>query len=335
MISVVVPIFEGKTHLRQCIDSLMAQSYKDFEIILIDDGSPDECSVICDEYAQRDGRIKVIHKATGGLASARKTGLMNSQGEYITFVDGDDLVEENYLEQVAEAIENFNPDIVSVTDFYSVTDTEKVQTAIGKRYRGRYSREKLVSDVYPSIFTWSPDFSVGTTPSLWNKIIRRDLLEKYMMRIPEDIREGEDAAVVLPCMMDAEYIYFADICGYVHREKSTSIKSFFDESIPARAAALLSALCEVTRNREYPTKEQIEAYAVFIAEITLRSLLMKDGNIKEHLQSFDVLWKEQSLKDGMKRKISIKTRILLKMAQLKQGWFLCAVQSLRYHRKAS
>ena len=96
-ISVIVPIYRIEDYLPKCIDSLLQQSFKDFELILVDDGSPDNCPKICDDYAKLDQRVKVIHKSNGGLLSARKAGLEAASGTHIAYVDGDDWVDHFYL----------------------------------------------------------------------------------------------------------------------------------------------------------------------------------------------------------------------------------------------
>ena len=93
MISIIVPIYKVEKYIRQCVDSIINQTYEDIEIILVDDGSPDNCPQICDDYAKTDSRVKVIHKENGGIMSARKAGLKVATGEYIGFVDGDDWIE--------------------------------------------------------------------------------------------------------------------------------------------------------------------------------------------------------------------------------------------------
>ena len=96
-ISVIVPVYNTEKYLRRCIDSVLAQTYQDFELLLIDDGSKDSSGAICDEYAAQDARVKVFHKENGGVSSARNVGLDNARGEWITFVDSDDYIEENFL----------------------------------------------------------------------------------------------------------------------------------------------------------------------------------------------------------------------------------------------
>ena len=92
MISIIVPIYNAEQYLHRCIDSILAQSYIDFELLLIDDGSPDNCGAICDEYANQDSRVHVFHKENEGVSSARNLGMAHAQGDWITFIDADDYV---------------------------------------------------------------------------------------------------------------------------------------------------------------------------------------------------------------------------------------------------
>ena len=111
MVSVIIPIYKVEKYLRKCIDSVLNQTYQDFEIILVDDCSPDNCPKICDEYAKTDGRIKVIHKENGGVSSARNAGIKIANGEYLSFIDSDDSVEENFLQILVEGLENNGADL--------------------------------------------------------------------------------------------------------------------------------------------------------------------------------------------------------------------------------
>lgn len=112
--SVVVPIYKVEKFLPQCVDSILAQSYKDFELILVDDGSPDRCPEICDEYAKKDSRVKVIHKVNGGLSDARNTGLRAATGDYMLFMDSDDYwITDKTLEKISALIDEYQADIVA------------------------------------------------------------------------------------------------------------------------------------------------------------------------------------------------------------------------------
>ena len=111
MISIIVPIYKVESYLRQCLDSILNQSYRDFELILIDDGSPDNCGAICDEYACADGRVRVVHQENSGVSAARNAGLAMVKGEYIVFVDADDVIHPLLLEHLYRAINTYAADI--------------------------------------------------------------------------------------------------------------------------------------------------------------------------------------------------------------------------------
>ena len=111
--SVIVPVYKVEKYLPRCIDSVLSQSFSDFELILVDDGSPDSCGEVCDNYKERDERIKVIHKANGGLASARRAGIRVARGDYVFNLDSDDLIENDTLECAYKIIKDTNCEIVS------------------------------------------------------------------------------------------------------------------------------------------------------------------------------------------------------------------------------
>ena len=110
--SIIIPIYKVEDFLHKCVDSLLCQDYSNMEIILVDDGSPDSCPQICDDYAKQDNRIKVIHKANGGLVSARQAGCEVAEGDYIIAVDGDDWVADNYFETLDKIVDVYCPDII-------------------------------------------------------------------------------------------------------------------------------------------------------------------------------------------------------------------------------
>ena len=135
LISVIVPVYKVEPYLSRCIDSILAQTFTDFELILINDGSPDNCGKICDEYAQKDNRIHVIHKENGGLSSARNAGIdwafANSNSQWLTFIDSDDWIHHEYLELLLSGATSTNTDICvcEYTETSEFSDFEKLSTA--------------------------------------------------------------------------------------------------------------------------------------------------------------------------------------------------------------
>ena len=124
LVSIIVPVYGVEAYLSECVDSLLAQTYENLEIILVDDGGKDRSGEICDRYAERDNRVRVIHKSNGGAASARNVGIDAATGEYICFVDGDDLVEKDYVTHLWSALSREDADI-SVCGLYYMTKHQK------------------------------------------------------------------------------------------------------------------------------------------------------------------------------------------------------------------
>ena len=145
LISVIVPIYNVENYLYRCVNSIVQQSYDNLEIVLVDDGSTDRCGEICDDYCEKDSRIKVVHKRNGGLVSARKAGAAAASGDYVINVDGDDWVEKDYFENFVRGILSHEPDIIYSTkhykDYYNHSDIIKVNMLDQKEMYRIYSGE--------------------------------------------------------------------------------------------------------------------------------------------------------------------------------------------------
>lgn len=127
IVSVIVPVYNVEKYLRRCVDSILNQTYQNIEIILVDDGSPDNCGAICDDYQNTDYRVKVIHKKNGGLSDARNVAISQTSGEYITFVDSDDWVSPYYVEHLYKAVSMWQADLGS-SWFENVFDKQVPQS---------------------------------------------------------------------------------------------------------------------------------------------------------------------------------------------------------------
>ena len=143
LISVIVPIYNVEQYLRKCVDSIISQTYRNLEIILIDDGSPDACGKICDEYALEDERIIVIHKKNGGLSDARNTGINICKGEYISFVDSDDFVSPFFIEIMYSGLEKYDCEISSLQHGVQFMDGQDERVVFAKN-ENDYSMEEIV-----------------------------------------------------------------------------------------------------------------------------------------------------------------------------------------------
>ena len=183
MLSVIIPVYNVEKYLSRCVDSVLNQTYKNFELILVDDGSLDNSPVICDEYENKDSRIKVIHKENGGLSSARNAGLEICKGDYIFFIDSDDwLTDENVLEEFISKAEKENADFV-----YSFmnTATDKIQKEIRMNQRFK-DNDKLFFLSNPYLF------------SACNKLYKNTLLQ-FLQFVPGRVNEDVDVIPLVFC----------------------------------------------------------------------------------------------------------------------------------------
>lgn len=181
-ISVIVPVYKAETYIHHCIDSILAQTFTDFELILVNDGSPDSSGIICNEYAQRDSRIKVIHKENGGVASARQCGIDAATGIYTIHTDPDDWISNNMLEELYYKAIEANADMV-VCDYY-----------LYKNKKDYYISQTPKSLETPELLKLY--LGQKLHGSLCNKLIKKELYTKYNIRLPKNIIRWEDLFVV-------------------------------------------------------------------------------------------------------------------------------------------
>lgn len=186
-ISIIVPVYKAEPYLHRCVDSILAQTFTDWELILVDDGSPDQSGKICDEYAKKDQRVKVIHKVNGGVSSARQKGLDEARGEYTIHADPDDWAEPNMLEELYNEASKKEADMV-MCDFIC----EYKSGGVICKQEIKYSH---ADDILKKMFAQQ------LHGSCWNKLIRRECYDKYNIRFPKNIIRWEDLYVVCSLLM--------------------------------------------------------------------------------------------------------------------------------------
>lgn len=197
MISVIVPVYNAEKTLKQCVDSILSQSFPNFELILVDDGSVDSSLSICNLY-KLDGRVSVVHKDNGGVSSARNAGIDNSSGEWITFVDSDDVVSPNWLRSYYESIDK-NPDSqLYVQNIIMIDSMGRHTVAFAKDY------PRTMSDLYGGI-VWG---------SVCNKLFNSAILQNNRIRFNEELRFSEDCLFVSEYCAHIDRYFFIKQPGY-------------------------------------------------------------------------------------------------------------------------
>lgn len=216
LISIIVPIYKVEEYLSECIDSILCQTYTNLEIILVNDGSPDNCGSICDEYALIDNRIIVLHKSNGGLSDARNAGLDMCKGEYISFLDSDDFIHNRFIEILFESIGDND---MAFCDLFYYYDKQPILNNEGSLTTVVYNKDFLLSNI--SLFK-APLLVVA-----WNKLYRKKLWDK--LRYPKG-KIHEDEFVVHHLLNKCETAVFCDIKMYFYRQREGSIMSMVSEN---------------------------------------------------------------------------------------------------------
>ncbi len=208
IVSVIVPVYKTQKYLDKCIESIISQTYSNLEIILIDDGSPDNCPLICDEWAKRDDRIRVIHKKNGGVSAARNTAIDVMNGEYVTFVDSDDWIDDDLIENLLLLCEGHNAD-AAISDFYfesadGTAETLKTEFAV-------YNNDEIVTNYLLD----------KIRPEACAKLIKSKLLADGV-RFDCELKYGEDLKFNYEILKKADKICLSGECKYHYLQNSGS-----------------------------------------------------------------------------------------------------------------
>ena len=284
-ISVIVPIYGIERYLADCVESLLVQTYKNLEIILVDDGSPDGCPEICGYYASIDRRVKVLHKENGGLVSARKAGLKMATGEYVGYVDGDDWIESEMYRHMALIVENTNADLV-VSGFKKDIEgkyTEHKNAIV----TGVYESQSIKSKILPKFIFFKEQFRPGIFTYVWNKLFRKELLLKAQMKVPDCLTIGEDAACTFQAILRAECIAVTDVNYYHYRQRARSmLKVNGNSDIAIRKVKELYKYlieCVAEEPEEFGLKKQVDQFTLFILNCLTGGVFFQDGKLTSYM----------------------------------------------------
>lgn len=278
-ISIIVPAYNAEKHLSQCIESILAQTYSNLEIILIDDGSKDSTGEICDQYQKKDGRIKVIHQPNAGVSKARNAGLDIATGKYVMFIDADDFFEKNACEVLYNEISQEQADYVAGNYIHTNAKGKKwEQPLFNQTQYGNF--ELSMKDYKKSIFVMN---SV-----VWNKIFSREFIERYQLRFIEGAL-AEDAIFSIYCYTHAQKGYYISnvVYNYRQNENNSSISTNCSREYFSRINASYKMLYDI-----FKETNELGFFRYFYARITPYLLckivdtdkLEKEEDMKETLQ---------------------------------------------------
>lgn len=308
--SVIVPVYKVEKYLANCIESVLNQTFSDFELILVDDGSTDGCPQICDDYKERDQRVKVIHKPNGGLASARRAGIKASEGDYVFNLDSDDLIEEDTLEYAHRVIKETDCEIVSFS-YRWVKNGQTVDVTNDGLEEGLYHRENIEKYIYPRILMDKNMKHISYYLS--GKAIKRALLTPIQLGINEKISLGEDLCCTFPCYLIAQSVYISKKNAYLYTVRENSLSKEFNTKQINLIEDVINEICKNDINKIANFEEQLSRYSCFMCFTILAAAA--EGNyfksvngIKENI--LNSIHNEKILCADFER-ISIKSKITI------------------------
>lgn len=315
LISIIVPIYNAERYLSSCIESIINQTYRNIELVLVDDGSTDRSFDIYNYYAKSDSRIITIKERHQGLVSARRLGVNKAKGLYCIFVDSDDWIELNLVETALAQTERGTVDIVNY-NLYSVCN--------GKKNKWEYSfpdgvyEDTELENIYTRMMFDFQKNKPGIIQSLWSKLIKRSLLLETIQQEDQRITYGEDAAVVYIAMLKAKKIAIINQCIYYYRIHPESMMHKRDISIFKDVYLFQNYMKErfSEYNRKYHLGEQLQEYIMFFLRPALNDCFSL--NIQE-LYEFPLRLRERKTKIILYGAGHIGKSYYMQLSQLYQG----------------
>lgn len=333
-ISVIVPVYNVENYLKECIDSLLNQNYKNLEIILVDDGSKDNSGRICDDYGEKYKNITVIHQKNAGPMKAVLAGIKISTGDYLGFIDSDDFCEADMFLHMAEKVEKHNCDII-VVGYKNFVNGEYKENPISVD-NGFYDRKELVEKIIPTLINrGSFSFRSCIYLSRINKLFKKELILKNIEYFDTDINYGEDNILVIPCVLDAKSIYvMADYYPYCYRIcDNESLTHRYHENLWKKFDSLNDVTEHILIEKGFNSQlGQIDYDAVFHAVTSIFNLFIKKLLYLDVIHEIKAIVNNDRVKRGVntlyKEEKNKKIKLMLLLIKLRLAFILFCINKL-------
>lgn len=321
LISVIVPAYNMENYLKECVDSILAQTYRNLEIILIDDGSTDRTGKMCDEYAKRDSRIVVVHQKNQGLPRSRKIGVSIAKGKYIGFVDSDDWIEPGMYECLYHNLQTSEAQVVTSGYIQNFSDG-RFSYHPGYIPGGIYHPKEDPAFCRNMIYGEGRKLW-GISPNFWSKLFERTLLCSFLAQVDDQIVCGEDDACVYPCMLFAETVCVTNSCLYHYRMREMSMSRAPDEQYFARINLLYSSMKQSFRNHPFADiiRKELDAY---IVEFVMRGI--------DTLSGIHIEYKIPRFSFNLEALSTSETTVLYGAGNMGQSCY-CQLKMLNLHKR--
>lgn len=314
LVSISVPVYNVESYLPKCLDSLISQTLKDIEIILVDDGSTDSSGRICDQYASKDDRIRVIHKENGGLASARQAALEVACGEYFCACDADDWVEPNMYDLMYNKAKEINADVVSCDYFANYPNNDEVE-------------HRCLTTLVESQDLFHDTLSGKFPHMIWNKLIRRSVFGDYNIYWESGINQGEDFLISLKLFQHPLKLSHVPQCLYHYRRVlgGASYTNNITFSSFKQSLAIRTWIDENVETKKYPA----EIFNLWVS-LAFTGLRVKEGMTSEYYK--EIVLSRISLVNFVKYKTINLKAILIYATKLFGYKFGRTICSRFYHK---
>lgn len=321
-LSIIVPVYNAEKYLKECIDSILNQTYKDFELILVDDGSTDKSGRICDEYAMSDKRVKAVHAEHCGVIHARKLGVSEAGGEYITFVDADDWIDRDMYN---EMLLDTDADVIICG---MIRETENGQVDLPNYVDGGiYEGTRLKEKFYPEMLFCFKHCEPSIRPSLCNKVIKKEIIEKIIFDVDDSIVYGEDVLISYPAMLLADKICVKAEGFYHYRQNLESVTNVYDEKLLNKFLILYDELKKQFEKLDFDEQDQLCGYMAQFSLSCIRMELLRNPQplkvrmkrVKDYLKDLRVGKAFETASGKIPHR---KTNTKMKLARGKHIWAL-------------
>lgn len=272
MISIIVPCYNCEDTIDRCVESILNQTTKKYEIVLVNDGSVDKTGEICDKYSKKDERIKVVHQENRGLMAAWKHGVQLATGEYIIFSDSDDWIEEDLLEKLERVIDRCRVDIIT----YGITVEYDKKKVFNKNNipEGLYEKKDIEYKILPRYFSDGKMESGVIIPSRCCKAVRRQLLIDNMKCLDNSFSIGEDDLTSFAIFIDADSVYnISDYYPYHYCRHQDSMMGNYNEDTVKTIWTVYQELIKIAKIKKYRDETQINYYFIDNLLITIKKIL--------------------------------------------------------------
>lgn len=300
-ISMIIPVYNAEQYLKKCVDSVRAQTYGNLEIMLVDDGSTDSSGELCDTYAEKDERIRVVHKENGGLVSAWKAGVKECSGEYVSFLDSDDWINPEMLSEMSAYLTGNDREMV-ISDYIIERDGGSQEYVWQKLAPGEYGRKEIEEKIFPCLLGQEERY---ITISRCMKLISKRLISENGNYTDPAIIVGEDTTIMLPVLLDCQRIVAMDHKAYYHYlYVKESMVHKYNEKLTENIRKLIQTTDRILKDKFTGDKLEEQKKHLDQESILWYFLVLKNearGNPSGYRRNIFKLCRSEEIRDLLKR----------------------------------